>query len=118
MRGPALDDFRGRPPGPSPSGALWEKGARGEGDALSHRKREAAKGRRVRVWGATISIAPAVLWPDAFAIMGGLLVATALTLPTLSVAWLHGREPKGGRPTPWTIRSVEIDRVFPRLATP
>ncbi|MGY8630923.1 efflux RND transporter permease subunit [Bradyrhizobium sp. 14AA] len=44
-----------------------------------------------------IPIAPTVFWgPMAFAIMGGLLVATALTLvflPTLYVAWLGGKEP-------------------------
>ena len=45
-----------------------------------------------------IPIAPTVFWgPMAFAIMGGLLVATILTLvflPTLYVAWFRGREPK------------------------
>jgi multidrug efflux pump subunit AcrB len=43
-----------------------------------------------------IPIAPTVFWgPMAFAIMGGLLVATILTLiflPTLYVAWFEGRE--------------------------
>lgn len=43
-----------------------------------------------------IPIAPTVFWgPMAFAIMGGLLVATILTLiflPTLYVAWFKGRE--------------------------
>ncbi|WPO41939.1 efflux RND transporter permease subunit [Tardiphaga sp. 42S5] len=43
-----------------------------------------------------IPIAPTVFWgPMAFAIMGGLLVATVLTLiflPTLYVAWFGGRE--------------------------
>jgi multidrug efflux pump len=43
-----------------------------------------------------IPIAPTVFWgPMAFAIMGGLLVATILTLvflPTLYVAWFGGRE--------------------------
>ncbi len=45
-----------------------------------------------------IPIAPTVFWgPMAFSIMGGLLVATVLTLvflPTLYVAWFRGREPK------------------------
>ncbi len=45
-----------------------------------------------------IPIAPTVFWgPMAFSIMGGLLVATVLTLvflPTLYVAWCRGREPK------------------------
>ena len=45
-----------------------------------------------------IPIAPTVFWgPMAFAIMGGLLVATILTLvflPTLYVTWFRGREPK------------------------
>jgi len=44
-----------------------------------------------------IPIAPTVFWgPMAFAIMGGLLVGTALTLvflPTLYVAWFEWREP-------------------------
>jgi multidrug efflux pump subunit AcrB len=43
-----------------------------------------------------IPIAPTVFWgPMAFAIMGGLLVGTILTLvflPTLYVAWLGGKE--------------------------
>ena len=45
-----------------------------------------------------IPIAPTVFWgPMAFAIMGGLLVATILTLvflPTLYVTWFRGRAPK------------------------
>ena len=48
-----------------------------------------------------IPIAPTVFWgPMAFAIMGGLLVATVLTLvflPTLYVAWF-AREEKSDRP--------------------
>jgi multidrug efflux pump subunit AcrB len=43
-----------------------------------------------------IPIAPTVFWgPMAFAIMGGLLVATMLTLvflPTLYVTWFRGKE--------------------------
>ena len=43
-----------------------------------------------------IPIAPTVFWgPMAFAIMGGLLVATVLTLiflPTIYVAWFRGKE--------------------------
>jgi multidrug efflux pump subunit AcrB len=43
-----------------------------------------------------IPIAPTVFWgPMAFAIMGGLLVATILTLvflPTLYVTWFRGKE--------------------------
>ena len=46
-----------------------------------------------------IPIAPTVFWgPMAFAIMGGLLVATILTLvflPTLYVAWFGGKDPVG-----------------------
>ena len=46
-----------------------------------------------------IPIAPTVFWgPMAFAIMGGLLVATILTLvflPTLYVTWFRGKAPKG-----------------------
>ncbi len=49
-----------------------------------------------------IPIAPTVFWgPMAFAIMGGLLVATLLTLvflPTLYVAWFRGRENSSGPP--------------------
>src|SRR5215472_10136085 len=45
-----------------------------------------------------IPIAPTVFWgPMAFAIMGGLLVATLLTLvflPTLYLTWFRGKEPK------------------------
>ena len=48
-----------------------------------------------------IPIAPTVFWgPMAFAIMGGLLVATILTLiflPTLYVAWFERNEPQSGR---------------------
>jgi len=51
-----------------------------------------------------IPIAPTVFWgPMAFAIMGGLLVATILTLvflPTLYVAWFEGRKPASGSQTP------------------
>ena len=51
-----------------------------------------------------IPIAPTVFWgPMAFAIMGGLLVATVLTLvflPTLYVAWFSGREPASSAPLP------------------
>ncbi len=46
-----------------------------------------------------IPIAPTVFWgPMAFAIMGGLLVATILTLivlPALYVAWFRVAEPSG-----------------------
>jgi len=49
-----------------------------------------------------IPIAPTVFWgPMAFAIMGGLLVATVLTLiflPTLYVAWFDGREKMPAEP--------------------
>jgi multidrug efflux pump subunit AcrB len=55
-----------------------------------------------------IPIAPTVFWgPMAYAIMGGLLVATILTLvflPTLYVAWFRGTEklidPSTGREIP------------------
>jgi multidrug efflux pump len=50
---------------------------------------------------AMIPIAPSVFWgPMAFAIMGGLAVATALTLiflPALYVIWFRVKEPE---PTP------------------
>jgi multidrug efflux pump len=49
-----------------------------------------------------IPIAPTVFWgPMAYAIMGGLLVGTMLTLvflPTLYVTWFSLREPKPSRP--------------------
>ena len=51
-----------------------------------------------------IPIAPTVFWgPMAYAIMGGLLVGTLLTLvflPTLYVTWFSMREPKPSRPAP------------------
>ena len=51
-----------------------------------------------------IPIAPTVFWgPMAYAIMGGLLVGTLLTLvflPTLYVTWFSLREPKPSRPAP------------------
>jgi multidrug efflux pump len=50
-----------------------------------------------------IPIAPTVCWgPMAFAIMGGLLVATMLTLvllPTIYVTWFQGSEAKVGQPS-------------------
>ncbi len=49
-------------------------------------------------------IAPTVFWgPMAFAIMGGLLVSSVLTLvflPTLYVTWFRGREGEAGAPPP------------------
>jgi multidrug efflux pump subunit AcrB len=51
-----------------------------------------------------IPIAPTVFWgPMAFAIMGGLLVATMLTLvflPTVYVTWFGGREATADRTAP------------------
>lgn len=51
-----------------------------------------------------IPIAPTVFWgPMAFAIMGGLLVGTLLTLvflPTIYVAWFSFREEKSSEPKP------------------
>ncbi len=51
-----------------------------------------------------IPIAPTVFWgPMAFAIMGGLLVATMLTLvflPTVYVTWFRGKEAAAGAPSP------------------
>jgi multidrug efflux pump subunit AcrB len=48
-----------------------------------------------------LPIAPTVFWgPMAIAVMGGLLVASLLTLvvlPTLYVTWFRAREPKGPR---------------------
>ena len=53
-----------------------------------------------------IPIAPTVFWgPMAFAIMGGLLVGTVLTLvflPTIYVAWFGVREKKSSRAIPQT----------------
>jgi multidrug efflux pump len=51
-----------------------------------------------------IPIAPTVFWgPMAFAIMGGLLVATLLTLvflPTVYVTWFRGKEAAADAPSP------------------
>ena len=51
-----------------------------------------------------IPIAPTVFWgPMAFAIMGGLLVATMLTLvflPTVYVTWFRGKEAAADAPSP------------------
>ena len=51
-----------------------------------------------------IPIAPTVFWgPMAFAIMGGLLVATMLTLvflPTVYVTWFRGKEAAAEAPSP------------------
>jgi multidrug efflux pump len=51
-----------------------------------------------------IPIAPTVFWgPMAFAIMGGLLVATMLTLvflPTVYVTWFRGKEAAANAPAP------------------
>ena len=51
-----------------------------------------------------IPIAPTVFWgPMAFAIMGGLLVATMLTLvflPTVYVTWFRGKEAAADAPAP------------------
>ena len=51
-----------------------------------------------------IPIAPTVFWgPMAFAIMGGLLVATMLTLvflPTVYVTWFRGKAAAAGAPSP------------------
>jgi multidrug efflux pump len=53
-----------------------------------------------------IPIAPTVFWgPMAFAIMGGLLVGTLLTLvflPTIYVSWFSVREESSARPIPTT----------------
>jgi multidrug efflux pump subunit AcrB len=57
-----------------------------------------------------IPIAPTVFWgPMAYAIMGGLLVATILTLvflPTLYVAWFGGKEPSSD-----PSAAIEIPKV-------
>jgi multidrug efflux pump subunit AcrB len=57
-----------------------------------------------------IPIAPTVFWgPMAFAIMGGLLVGTILTLvflPVLYVTWFRGREPSSDTAIPAQSRPV------------
>lgn len=57
-----------------------------------------------------IPIAPTVFWgPMAFSIMGGLLVATILTLvflPTIYVAWFGGAAPAAGQTTPEDAREA------------
>ena len=68
-------------------------------DATSHRFRPILLTATAAIL-AMIPIAPTVFWgPMAFAIMGGLAVATALTLiflPALYVIWFRVREPKRG----------------------
>jgi hypothetical protein len=65
-----------------------------------------------------IPIAPEVFWgPMAYAIIGGLLVATLLTLlflPALYVAWFRIKEPRGepaaglrGAPVPAPSRATQ-----------
>lgn len=69
-------------------------------DATSHRFRPILLTATAAILGM-IPIAPTVFWgPMAFAIMGGLAVATALTLiflPALYVIWFRIKEPEGGR---------------------
>jgi multidrug efflux pump subunit AcrB len=66
-----------------------------------------------------IPIAPTVFWgPMAFAIMGGLLVATILTLvflPTLYVAWFGWKDSTAGRPAVASMpaRPLGAGRVAP-----
>ena len=59
----------------------------------------------IMLWFRFATIAPTVFWgPMAYSIMGGLAVATALTLvflPALYVVWFRIKEPA----------SVEMDRV-------
>ena len=66
-------------------------------DATSHRFRPILLTATAAIW-AMIPIAPTVFWgPIAFAIMGGLAVATALILiflPALYVIWFRIKEPK------------------------
>jgi multidrug efflux pump len=62
-----------------------------------------------------IPIAPTVSWrPMAFSIMGGLAVATVLTLvflPTLYVAWFRIKEP-----SPQGVDRVDLSDQFPRTS--
>ena len=61
-------------------------------EATSHRFRPILLTAAAAILGM-ISIAPTVFWgPMAYAIMGGLAVATLLT-PALYVAWFHVKEP-------------------------
>jgi multidrug efflux pump subunit AcrB len=61
-----------------------------------------------------IPIAPTIFWgPMAYAIMGGLLVATVLTLiflPALYVAWFRVKEPAGATMTGAVASKGAIDR--------
>jgi multidrug efflux pump subunit AcrB len=69
-------------------------------DATTHRLRPIALTAAAAILGM-IPIAPEVFWgPMAYAIIGGLAVATLLTLlflPALYVAWFRIREPRGAR---------------------
>jgi multidrug efflux pump subunit AcrB len=61
-----------------------------------------------------IPIAPTIFWgPMAYAIMGGLLVATVLTLiflPALYVAWFRVKEPAGATMTGAVASKGATDR--------
>lgn len=61
-----------------------------------------------------IPIAPTVFWgPMAFSIMGGLLVATVLTLvflPTIYVAWFERKKPPSGAPEPASAQALQSSR--------
>jgi multidrug efflux pump len=65
-----------------------------------------------------IPIAPTVFWgPMAFAIIGGLAVATVLTLiflPALYVAWFRVSEP-GASPTPDAERESKAEKIVSEL---
>jgi multidrug efflux pump len=68
-----------------------------------------------------IPIAPTVFWgPMAFAIIGGLAVATVLTLiflPALYVAWFRVSEP-GASPTPDADRESKAEKIVSGLKAP
>jgi len=67
-------------------------------DATMHRFRPILLTASAAILGM-VPIAPTVFWgPMAFAVMGGLVVATLLTLvflPALYVAWFRVKEPDG-----------------------
>ena len=78
-------------------------------DATKHRLRPIMLTAAAAILGM-IPIMHDVFWgPMAFAIMGGLLVATVLTLvflPTLYVAWFRGKEPSNHPSTEMEIPKV------------
>jgi multidrug efflux pump subunit AcrB len=84
-------------------------------DATTHRLRPIVLTAAAAILGM-IPIAPEVFWgPMAYAIIGGLAIATLLTLlflPALYVAWFRIREPDRERGSPLPEEAVEWDAGY------